>query len=76
MATGGEICRGVDMNKEREFCEMCDFMMEGFKHAHSRQARSDYGCSYVEHNMKFHPTRAEDIKLPEVEGKAKAERTK
>ncbi len=37
-------------------CEMCDFMLDGFSKAHSRQAKADYATAYLGHRVKFHLT--------------------
>lgn len=44
-----------DERSEHNRCEMCQFLFEGYKKAHSRQAKAEYGEGFLEHYIRHHP---------------------
>jgi len=35
-------------------CDMCQFLYTGYKNAHSKQARGDYGEGFLMHYTRYH----------------------
>ncbi len=36
-------------------CMMCDFLFRGYKNAHSKQAKAEYGEGFLNHFTILHP---------------------
>ncbi len=41
-------------SSSRNHCDMCDFLFEGYRNAHSKQAKAEYGEGFLNHFVKFH----------------------
>lgn len=39
---------------EHHQCEMCQFLYVGYKGAHSKQAKAEYGEGFLNHYVRFH----------------------
>lgn len=49
---------------ENNICEMCEFLIRGFKHAHSKQAKAEYGEGYITHHLNTHISKPEEPTKP------------
>lgn len=43
-----------DERSEHHQCEMCQFLYVGYKKAHSKQAKAEYGEGFLNHYVQFH----------------------
>lgn len=63
------------MGKQIEYaleCIMCEFLVEGYGKAHSKQAKAEYGEGYLRHRIKFHQAdkgSANEVSAPTLDAK-------